>query len=145
MKAGWTQVTPSEYPWEREALAFLKERLPDFEPYRAWANFEFVTDGTVSEVDVLVIARKAVFLVEIKSWPGQISGDAGTWMWSKPGSPPRSRDNPYLLANRKAKRLKSLLSRQKSMRGKRMPFIAPLIFLSDSELQVSLDVGARDG
>ncbi len=145
MKSAWTQVTPSEYPWEREALAFLKERLPDFEPYRAWANFEFVTDGTVSEVDVLVIARKAIFLVEIKSWPGRITGDAGTWMWTKPGSPPRPRDNPYLLANRKAKRLKSLLGRQKAMRGKRMPFIAPLVFLSDPEVQVSLDPGARHG
>lgn len=72
MKAAWTQVTPSEHPWEREALAFLKERLLDFEPYRAWSNFEFVTDGAVSEVDVLVLvlARKAIFLVEVKELAG---------------------------------------------------------------------------
>jgi serine/threonine protein kinase len=145
MKASWTQVTPSEYPWEREALAFLQARLPDFEPYRAWANFEFITDGTVSEVDVLVIARKAIFLIEIKSWPGRLEGDAGTWMWTPPGERPRPRDNPYLLANRKAKRLKSLLARQKAMRGRRMPFIAPLVFLSDPDLQIALDPDARHG
>jgi len=32
VKGGWIQVTPSEFPWEREALAFLKDRLPDHEP-----------------------------------------------------------------------------------------------------------------
>jgi hypothetical protein len=35
----WVDVTKSEFPWEREALAFIRERLPYHEPYRAWANF----------------------------------------------------------------------------------------------------------
>jgi hypothetical protein len=74
--AGWTQVTPSDFPWEREALAFLKEGLPDHEPYRAWANFEFMLDGTIGEVDALVVVPKGVFLVEIKSWPGIDAGSA---------------------------------------------------------------------
>ncbi len=65
MDARWIQVTPSDFPWERDALTFLKERLPDHEPYRAWANFEFLLDGTIGEVDVLVVAPKGVFLVEI--------------------------------------------------------------------------------
>jgi len=129
MKDAWVQVTPSEYPWEREGLAFLKARLPDNEPFRAWANFEFLVDGTVSEVDVLVLARKGIFLVELKGWPGRITGDAGTWQWTPPNAvEPRLRDNPYVLANRKAKRLKGLLSRQKALRGKHVPFIRPLIF-----------------
>ena len=104
MKDAWVQVTPSEYPWEREGLAFLKERLPDNEPFRAWANFEFLVDGTVSEVDVLVLARKGIFLVELKGWPGRITGDAGTWQWTRPNAvEPRLRDSPYVLANRKAR------------------------------------------
>src|SRR3712207_2981991 len=112
MNDAWVQVTPSEFPWEREALAFLKERLPDHEPYRGWANIEFLIDGSVSEVGVLVVARRGLFLVEIKSWPGRIAGDAGTWQWTPPEAvDPRLRDNPYGLANRKAKRLKGLLAR----------------------------------
>ncbi|MEN3284736.1 MAG: hypothetical protein V7607_5876 [Solirubrobacteraceae bacterium] len=146
MRDAWVQVTPSEFPWEREALAFLKEGLPDHEPYRAWANFEFLVDGTVSEVDVLVVARKGLFLIEIKSWPGRIAGDAGTWQWTPPDAvEPRLRDNPYVLANRKAKRLKGLLGRQRAMRGKRVPFVQPLIFLSDPKLTVSLSPEARFG
>jgi len=146
MKDAWTQVTPSEFPWEREGLAFLKERLPDHEPFRAWANFEFVVDGTVSEVDVLVVAKKGIFLVELKGWPGRVTGDAGTWQWTRPNAvEPRLQDNPYVLANRKAKRLKTLLSRQKALRGKRLPFIAPLIFLTDPDVRIQLTEEARRG
>jgi hypothetical protein len=25
----WQEITPSEYPWEREAFAFVRERLPE--------------------------------------------------------------------------------------------------------------------
>lgn len=146
MDAGWTQVTPSNFPWELEALAFLKARLPDHEPYRAWANFEFILDGTIGEVDVLVVSPKGIFLVEIKSWPGVLRGDAGTWRTTRPGGArERSDDNPLLLTNRKAKRLKSLLSRQPAFRGQQLPFIAPLVFLSNPELDVLLDPSARDG
>jgi len=146
MDARWTQVTPSDFPWERDALAFLKERLPDHEPYRAWANFEFLLDGTIGEVDALVVAPKGVFLVEIKSWPGTLEGDAGTWRLKRPGQVRAgTMDNPLLLANRKAKRLKSLLARQRAFRGDRMPFIAPLVFLSSPELDCRLDPSGRDG
>lgn len=146
MKDAWVQVTASEHPWEREGLAFLKERLPDHEPFRAWANFEFLVDGTVSEVDVLVVARKGLFLVELKAWPGRISGDAGTWRWTPPTAvEPRLRDNPYVLANRKAKRLKSLLQRQRALRGQRLPFVQPLVFLTDPDVRIELEPEARHG
>jgi serine/threonine protein kinase len=142
----WTQVTPSEFPWERDALAYLQRGLPDHEPYRAWANFEFLLDGTIGEVDALVIAPKGVFLVEIKSWPGRLDGDAGTWRVTRPGQPHSSRfDNPLLLTNRKAKRLKSLLTRQRAFRGERPPFVTPLVFLSHEDLDCRLDESARAG
>jgi len=38
----WCAISESPYPWEREALEFVRQRLPDHEPYRAWANFEFI-------------------------------------------------------------------------------------------------------
>jgi hypothetical protein len=146
MDRNWTQVTPSEFPWERDALTFVKARLPDHEPYRAWANFEFLLDGTIGEVDALVVAPKGLFLVEIKSWPGRLDGDAGTWRNSRlDDARPRSMDNPLLLANRKAKRLKSLLGRQKAFRGQRVPFVAPLVFLSHPELHCHLGPDARAG
>ena len=146
MDRAWVQVTPSEFSWEREALAFLKERLPDHEPYRAWANFEFLLDGSIGEVDVLVVSPKGVFLIEIKSWPGELRGDAGTWRRRPTGyARERSDDNPLLLANRKAKRLKSLLARQPAFRGQQLPYIAALIFLSHPELDCRLDPSGRDG
>ena len=127
----WTTIEESSFPWEREALAFIRDRLPSEDPYRAWSNFEFIaTDGSINEVDLLVFTDKGFFLVEIKSRPGKIYGDAGTWIWESEGK--RSTyDNPIRLANLKAKKLKSLLERQRASRGRtQVPFIEPLIFCS---------------
>jgi serine/threonine protein kinase len=126
----WKQITPSDFAWEREALEFLKERLPDHEPYRAWANFEFIAqDGSINEVDLLVVTPKGLFLVEIKSHPGEIDGDAGTWVWTYQGRR-KAFDNPRILADRKAKKLASLLRCQRAAKSKNIPFINTLVFLS---------------
>ena len=51
----WIAVSQSAFEWEREALDFLRDHLPDNEPWRAWSNFEFIDDeGRVNEVDALV-------------------------------------------------------------------------------------------
>jgi hypothetical protein len=141
----WKQITPSDLAWEREALAFLKERLPDHEPYRVWANFELIaSDGSINEVDALVLTPKGLFLVEIKSHPGEISGDAGTWVWTHERRR-RVFDNPRLLADRKAKKLRLLLESQRSARtGKeRIPFIDTLVFLSAEQVVNRLEGPAR--
>ena len=54
---------------------------------RAWSNFEFIADdGTISEVDLLILGPRGIYLVEIKSWPGPpLRGDAGTWVQTQPG------------------------------------------------------------
>jgi len=143
----WNTVTTSEYDWERAALEYLREGLPDHEPYRAWANFEFIAeDGSVNEVDLLLVSLSRIFLVEIKSHPGRIEGDAGTWIWTHNGRT-RSFDNPLLLANRKAKKLKSLLQHQRAFakgRGK-MPYIEAVVFLSNTSLDCRLEGNARAG
>lgn len=110
MKSGrWIEVTESRFPWEREALGHLRKRLPDSEPFRAWSNFEFIArDGSINEVDLLLVSLYKIYLVEIKSRPGRLSGDAGTWTWPLDGRD-RVEDNPLLLANRKEKKLKALL------------------------------------
>ena len=126
----WLEITPSEYPWEREALVYLRERLPDHEPYRAWSNFEFIaSNGAIYEVDLLVLTPKGFFLVEIKSRPGHVTGDAGTWTWQNDGRRVTD-DNPLILANRKAKALIGLLRQQAAMRKVRSPFLEARVFLS---------------
>ena len=129
----WIEITPSEYAWEQEALEYLKARLPDGEPFRAWSNFEFIAgDGSINEVDLLVVSLHKVYLVEIKSWSGTISGDSNTWRREGDGRGFLV-DNPLLLANRKAKKLGSLLTAQNALARKRRPFIEAAVFLSKSE------------
>ncbi|MCG7962843.1 MAG: BREX system serine/threonine kinase PglW [Candidatus Thiodiazotropha taylori] len=141
----WKQITPSDFAWEREALEFLCAELPDHEPYRAWANFEFIAqDGSINEVDLLALTPKGLFLVEIKSHPGEISGDAGTWVWTHDGRR-KAFDNPRLLADRKAKKLASLLKSQRAaLKSKeRIPFINTLVFLSAENVVNKLQGPAR--
>ena len=140
----WYQIAPSEYPWEQEPLAFLRQGLPDHEPHRAWANFEFIAeDGSIHEVDLLVLSPKGFYLVEIKSWEGTLEGDASTWVLHRSGRVD-TWDNPLLLANRKARKLASLLKRH-AAREDRLPYIEPLVFLSNPSLRCKLSGAARQG
>ena len=118
--ARWHEVSASPYEHERRAIAWLRDRLPDHEPWRAWSNFEFVAhDGSHNEVDLLVLGRTGVFLIEIKSHPGVVSGDQRLLEVSDPASPDRSRqlEHPIHIANRKAKRLKTILERTAAFGG----------------------------
>ena len=145
----WSEVEPSQFAWEREALAFLKAGLPNHEPYRAWSNFEFVADdGSVNEVDALVIGPQGLFLVEIKSHPGVITGDQQRWTWTRPNDGGHSTfDNPLLAANRKARKLRSLLQRQPAYVSAKVPtpWVEPLVFLSSASLDCRLHDIARPG
>jgi serine/threonine protein kinase len=135
----WTEVTPSQYEWERQGLEFIREGLPDHEPYRAWSNFEFVaSDGQIYEVDLLVLAKLGFWLVELKGRPGVVSGDAQTW--TEPGGRRVTADNPYLLANRKAKALASRLRATDAMRRSKspLPFLEAAVFLPDPEVECQL-------
>ena len=139
----WITVSESQYPWEREALEFVRAQFPDHEPYRAWSNFEFIADdGSINEVDLLVLTPQGFFLIEIKSRPGRLSGDAGTWTWETDNKF-KTEDNPLISADRKAKKLKSLLQRQKACRKKaKLPFVEPLVFCSAPDLNLQLQDNA---
>jgi len=141
--SNWTTASESRFSHEREALDFVREKFPSRDPYRAWANFEFVADdGSVNEVDLLVFTPQGFFLIEIKSRPGRLSGDAGTWTWETDGRL-FTDDNPLILANLKAKKLKSLLQKQKAFKGKgRLPFVEALVFCSARNLQCDLEGNA---
>lgn len=140
----WIKHAESQYPWERDALEFVRQQFPDYEPYRAWANFEFIADdGSINEVDLLVFTPQGFFLIEIKSRPGRLFGDAGTWTWETDGKL-STVDSPLILTNLKAKKLRSLLSRQKACQKKgRVPFIEALVFCSAPDLQLQLQGNAR--
>lgn len=141
----WKVIAESQYPWERDALAFVRERLPDHDPYLAWSNFELIgTDGSINEVDLLVLAPHGLFLIEIKSRPGVVSGDAGTWTWENEGRR-YTADNPLLLANRKAQRLASLLKTRRAFNQVRPPFVEAVVFLSHPSVKLQLDDLARRG
>lgn len=141
----WTTVTPSQFPWEQEALAFLRDGLPDHEPWRAWTTFEFIAqDGSLNEVDLLVLGPTGFYLIEIKHWAGKISGDSTQWLIEEPGRI-HGEDNPLRLANLKAKRFRSLLERQQACRECKAPFVEPLVFLSNPEARLALEGPARTG
>ena len=146
MSSNWKQITTSDFAWEREALEFAKEFFPEHDPYRAWSNFEFIAqDGSINEIDLMVLTPKGLFLVEIKSHPGVISGNAGTWVWDAPDGKRRVFDNPRVLNDRKAKKLASLLKVQPTCKKSKakIPFINSLVFLSAENLVNKLEGPAR--
>ena len=135
----WKTIAESKYSWEREALDFVRQQFPDGDTFRAWTNFEFIADdGSINEVDLLVFTTQGFFLVEIKSRPGRLFGDAGTWTWETDGRL-FTFDSPLILANTKAKKLRSLLERQSAFKKKgAVPFVEPLVFCSAPDLHCDL-------
>ena len=102
----WHIRGPSEYPWEQEALDYLRQGLPDRDPWHVWPNVEFISgSGAVYEVDALVLSPSGLWVVEIKSRSGKLQGDHQYWHFTHEGRT-TTVENPVWLANRKAKALK---------------------------------------
>lgn len=137
----WNVITPSTFAHEIEALDFVRAGLSP--NCHAFANFTFIgLDGSLNEVDLLVIGPWGFFLTEIKGRPGVIRGDSQGWRWED-GGRVYSDDNPLLLAQRKCQKLKSLLGKQKALRDQQIPFLEPVIFLSHPSNQLALPPDAR--
>ncbi|AXV04982.1 Tyrosine protein kinase:Serine/threonine protein kinase [Euzebya pacifica] len=143
----WVEVTPSEFPHERQGLDYVKKRLPEPEPYRAWSNFTFTDSrGGLNEVDLLVITPARMVLIELKGYPGLIEGDAGQWRWTSPKhTRPKPLDNPLHLANLKAKKLKSQLENTRAARAHkgRFPYLESAVFLHAENLTCKLSPDGR--
>lgn len=123
---------------EAEALAKVRELLPDDGVARAWANVTFTdNDGRLNEVDVLIVTRAGLWIVELKGWHGRITGDQRTWSDGN-----RVHANPRLLANSKAKRLASVL-KDLAQSGRlpkgTVPFVNEAVVLHGRDSQVFLD------
>ncbi len=128
------------HPWERAALDFVFEQLPDTDPHQVWPLHELLDPGTgrLYEMDLLVLARSGLYLVEIKSNPGVLTGNALDWTFAWEGRR-KTIQCPYATTNHKAKVLAGLLDRTM---GRERPFITPLVFVSHESVDVRLDGGA---
>ncbi|MBJ6981998.1 BREX system serine/threonine kinase PglW [Luteimonas sp. MC1572] len=136
----WHVVHPSGHAHEQEALDLLRAQLPETPPFCAWSNFEFIADdGSINEIDALIVSSDRIYLVEIKHWSGRISGNQNSWLIRSPSGRERYEENPLLLANRKAKKLKSLLGHQQAFRKGQVPYIQAVVFLSSPQCEVALD------
>ena len=103
--ARWHVVTDTEHAHEREGLEHVRELLPDRGPFNAWCNFEFVdSNGTWSEVDLLVLGEGTLYLVELKHYQGDVGGNAYRWELRH-----RSEDSPLKKTAMKARRLAGVL------------------------------------
>ena len=72
----WVEVTPSQFPHEAEGLRLVRELLPGIGPYRAWSNFEFRdAHGKWHEVELMVLGRRWLHLVELRYYAGTLTGD----------------------------------------------------------------------
>ncbi|MEV5820870.1 BREX system serine/threonine kinase PglW [Micromonospora haikouensis] len=138
----WEQINASSYTWEQDGLRELASYLPDADPYHVWANVEFVgTDGSINEVDALVLTPSGLHVLELKHWQGEIRGDGTQWVRRERNSRLIPEDNPYILANRKAKRLASLIrhyARQQGRQGE-APYIGAAVFLHARGMRAELD------
>lgn len=138
----WYQERPSPYHWEQEALDHVRHLMPHAEPYRAWATFSFTAkSGRINECDLLVAVPAGLFLVEIKSHPGELHNTGSTWNF-RGTDRTRTINNPLHLTDLKAKELKEQLrwaARKLGIPERQLPRVEPAVFLSAPDLDSRLD------
>lgn len=129
MPANFISVGEAAHDAERQALRFLVEGLsPD---YTVYGNTWLVErSGVIYELDAVVVAPHAVFVVEIKSYRGKIEGTDHDWYVPHPVP------SPLRLNRVTAQVLKSQLKRESFRAGQL--WVEGLIFLS-----ATTDVGVR--
>ncbi len=123
---------------ERAAIEFAIQALPNTDPYQMWALLELLdpSTGRLHEIDLLVLGYSALYLIEVKSGPGEYTGDTQDWYrLGADDARPRYLENPTRLANYKSKVLASRL-RAKLKDPKNAPWVQPLVFLSAPDVRL---------
>lgn len=107
---------------ELRVIKFLLDNLPPKgQSYKGWENFqsfnnEYIiipnveipdTASRFLEIDAIIVAPHAIYVVETKDWGTKIKGDDTTWYLS--GN--NERKNPHRTLNYKCRVLKSILER----------------------------------
>lgn len=62
---------------ERIAAQYLREHLPD--TYRLYTNLEIPRNGRLYEVDIILVAPHAVYIVDVKGVYGRVEVDRNEW------------------------------------------------------------------
>ncbi|MGV1008326.1 MAG: NERD domain-containing protein [Dermatophilaceae bacterium] len=137
---------PLPVPARAERLALIRRILPDEASFRAWSNFEFRdAQGRWHEVDLLLLGRGELHLIELKYYSGLLRGDEHTWL--RAGRPAES--SPLKLARRKAQyfatKLRDELKAWAAQTGARtpderdvVPYIQEAVFLHHPRMRCEL-------
>jgi serine/threonine protein kinase len=129
MAAQFIPIGKPAHDGERQALHLLVEGLPA--DYTVYGNAWLVErTGVIFEIDAVVVAPHAVFVVEIKSYRGRIEGTDHDWYIPHPIA------SPLKLNRLTAQILKSQLRRTSYQAGQL--WVEGLVFLS-----ATTDVGVR--
>src|SRR4051794_12596625 len=139
----WKVMGPPATPEEAAALEAFREVLPDDGRTTAWVNLTFIdTNNRTAEVDVLLLTPVGLFCVELKGWHGTITGNSQRWY-----QPGKTHPNPFVVTDRKSKRLASLLKSYAS--GEQMeravPWVNALVVLHGQGSTFDVDSSGRAG
>lgn len=121
MPAHFIPVGEAAHEAERQGLRFLVDKLPS--GYTVYGN-AWLTEpsGVVYEIDAIVVAPHAVFVIEIKSYRGVIEGTDHDWYIPEPIP------SPIKLNRKTAQVLHSLLKNENFQAGQ--IWVQGLVFLS---------------
>lgn len=126
---------PPDNAGEAKVLKALIEGLPD--NYRIFSNVQVAAErGKIDDCDLIVIAPKAVVIVEVKDLKGIVV--VGERSFSVDGE---ERNNPAIVTEFKAKRLSSRLHRTHTIKD---VFVAALVVLAREPKQLNVYAGYKD-
>ena len=134
----------SAHPWEQQAVAFIRSALPDTDPYLLWALVDYQEpSGRIAQVDAVVLGFHALYLVEIKSWPGTVTGNSLDWVNVRPDGGRLLKSNPYHRCAEVARILAGGLDRVWREPKVARPYVEPLVFLSHEDVKIELPEAVR--
>lgn len=110
-------------PVERDAIAFLRDGLPD--SYTVFHNVEIADVGRAPlEYDIVVLGEHAVYTVEVKGYRGRVTGNKRDWYVDG-----RHRRSPLPATFQKARVFSSRMRRAKRRIGP--VWVEALVFLAN--------------
>lgn len=139
----WKVMGPPATPEEAAALEAFRTVLPDDGRTTAWVNLTFIDPNSrTAEIDVLLLTPVGLFCVELKGWHGTITGNSQRWY-----QPGKTHANPFLVTDRKGKRLASLLKSYAPNPNveRSVPWVAALVVLHGEGSTFAVDASGRAG
>lgn len=127
---------------EKVAFEQIRDLLPDDGIASAWANVSFTTaNGKHAEVDLLLLTRAGLAVVELKSWHGTTTAQQVQWRQKIPSGQVRVHNNPVPLANQKSKWLRGLLmdAAPNAQARKAVPFVDFAVVMHAQDSTVNAD------